>query len=170
MESRKQVPHKATIVKLRFEDILSAATEKLDANLGMAACRPAVPGLIFPQYPSDSRVIYRRNVIVAQCPRANPADRDDFRAENILREARKAPWSDLQSNARQSAIGNFIDDAVGFMAPRNYSFKGILPEECAPPANRVARLGELINLSGARGRGDNIVTGSASPLLTGGGP
>ena len=159
MESRKQVPHQATIVKLRFADILSAATEKLDAHMGMAAYRPSVPGLIFPQYPCDSSWLCRRNLIVAQCPRAKPEDRDDFRAENILRQARKAPWSYLQSNARQAAIGNCIDDAAGVMAPQNYSFQGILPEECAPPANRVARLG-----------GDNMVTGSASPLLTGGGP
>ena len=63
-------------------------------------------------------------------------------------------WDELQAGARQPTIGKLIDDAMVAIEKENPSLKGVLPKDYSRPALDKHRLGELIDIIGNIGLGD----------------
>jgi len=65
---------------------------------------------------------------------------------NVFWVPREARWSHLKANARQSNIGQLVDDAMASIERDNPALKGVLPKDYARPALDKQRLGQLIDL------------------------
>jgi len=139
-------------VKLGFEQTLWAAADKQRGHMDAAEYKHIVLGLIFLKYISDAfNELYN---ILANQPYADPEDRDEYKAENIFWVPKEARWSYLQANAKQPEIGKLLDEAMDAIEKENTSLKGVLPKEYAKPALDKRLLGELIDLIGTIGLGD----------------
>jgi type I restriction enzyme M protein len=119
-----------------------------------AEYKHVVLGLIFLKYISDSFEEYRAQLIAQQSEGADPEDPDEYRAVNIFWVPPEARWAHLQNNAKQPTIGKLIDDAMVAIENVNPSLKGVLPKDYARPGLDKQRLGELIDLIGTIGLGD----------------
>lgn len=138
---------------LGFEEKLWAAADKLRGHMDAAEYKHVVLGLIFLKYISDAFQEYYEKL--AADSYANPEDRDEYTAENIFWVPKSARWSHLQNNAKQPTIGKLIDDAMVEIEKENLSLKGVLPKDYARPTLDKQLLGELIDLIGTMGLGDN---------------
>jgi type I restriction enzyme M protein len=77
---------------------------------------------------------------------ADPEDPDEYRALNIFWVTPEARWSHLKAQAKQSTIGQLVDDAMAGIERDNPSLKGVFPKDYARPALDKQRLGQLIDL------------------------
>ena len=73
-------------------------------------------------------------------------DPDEYRAQNIFWVPPEARWAHLKAQARQSTIGQLVDDAMAGIERDNPALKGVLPKDYARPALDKTRLGQLIDL------------------------
>lgn len=138
--------------KLGFEQTLWAAVDKQRGHMDAAEYKHIVLGLIFLKYIFDTfNELYN---ILANQPYADPEDRDEYKVENIFWVPKQARWSHLQTNAKQPEIGKLLDEAMDAIEKENPSLKGVLPKEYAKPALDKRLLGELIDLIGKIGLGD----------------
>ena len=152
---------------LGFEEKLWAAADKLRGHMDAAEYKHVVLGLVFLKYISDafeerhawllreaanSKSVYYVREVRARYEVAE--DRDEYAAESIFWVPPKARWSYLQNNAKQPAIGKLIDDAMIAIEKENPSLKGVLSKDYARPTLDKQRLGELIDLIGTVGLGD----------------
>lgn len=141
-----------TAATLGFEDKLWNAADRLRGHMDAAEYKHVVLGLIFLKYISDAfQELYDR---LAESEWAEPEDRDEYTAENVFWVPKEARWSFLQDNAKQSTIGQLVDDAMVAIEEANPSLKGVLPKDYARPTLNKQRLGELIDLVGTIGLGD----------------
>lgn len=138
---------------LGFEEKLWAAADKLRGHMDAGEYKHVVLGLIFLKYISDAFQEYYEKLAAESY--ANPEDRDEYTAENIFWVPKQARWSYLQNNAKQPTIGKLIDDAMVEIEKENPSLKGVLPKDYARPTLDKQLLGELIDLIGTMGLGDN---------------
>ncbi len=152
---------------LGFEATLYQAADKLRNNLDAAEYKHVVLGLIFLKYISDT-FEERYNLLLSES--ANPEselylkdetarvqfadDRDEFLAENIFYVPKEARWSYLQGSAKHPEIGTLIDNAMIAIEGENPSLKGVLPKNYARPMLDKRRLGELVDLIGTIGLGE----------------
>ena len=152
---------------LGFEAILYQAADKLRNNMDAAEYKHVVLGLIFLKYISDS-FEEKYNFLLQEF--ANPQsqlyikeefdryayveDRDEYLAENIFYVPQEARWSYLQANAKQAEIGKLIDDAMHAIERENPRLKGVLPKNYARPTLDKQTLGELVDLIGTIGLGE----------------
>ena len=152
---------------LGFEATLWQAADKLRNNLDAAEYKHVVLGLIFLKYISDT-FEERYNLLLTES--ANPQselyvpdetarvqladDRDEYLAENIFYVPKEARWSYLQANAKRPEIGTLIDKAMIAIEGENPSLKGVLPKNYARQMLDKRRLGELVDLIGTIGLGD----------------
>ena len=152
---------------LGFEAKLYQAADKLRNNLDAAEYKHVVLGLIFLKYISDAFEEKRDQLLTES---ANPhselyiadetlrlqitGDRDEYLADNIFFVPEKARWSYLQANAKQPEIGTLVDDAMIAIEGENPRLKGVLPKNYARPGLDKQRLGELIDLIGTIGLGE----------------
>jgi type I restriction enzyme M protein len=118
-----------------------------------AEYKHVVLGLIFLKYISDS--FQERHEALETEPYADPEDRDEYAADNIFWVPPEARWARLQDNAKQPDVGPLLDDAMAAIERENPSLKGVLPKEYAKPTLDKQRLGELIDLVGTIGLGDD---------------
>ena len=81
-------------------------------------------------------------------------DRDEYLAENIFYVPEKARWAYLQARAKQPEIGTLVDNAMIAIEGENPRLKGVLPKNYARPGLDKQRLGELIDLIGTIGLGE----------------
>ena len=139
---------------LGFEAPLWAAADKLRSNMDAAEFKHVVLGLIFLKYVSDAFEEKHAKLLLETKHHANPEDPDEYRAENIFWVPKEARWPYLQANAKQPGIGKIVDDAMDAIERENPSLKGVLPKQYARPALDKQRLGELIDLIGTIGLGD----------------
>ena len=137
---------------LGFEQKLWAAADKLRSNMDAAEYKHVVLGLIFLKYISDSFENHRKKL--QNDPQADPEDKDEYSSEMVFYVPKKARWKHLQDSAKQTEIGRIIDDAMDRIEKENPSLKGVLPKEYARPTLDKRRLGELIDLIGSIGLGD----------------
>ena len=152
---------------LGFEATLFQAANKLHNNLDAAEYKHVVLGLIFLKYISDtfedkqgwllkesadprSEYYIKEETIRYQIAE----DRDEYIAENIFYVPEKARWTYLQANAKQPEIGTLVDNAMIAIEGENPRLKGILPKNYARPGLDKQRLGELIDLIGTIGLGE----------------
>ena len=152
---------------LGFEATLWQAAEKLRNNLDAAEYKHVVLGLIFLKYISD-RFEERHAFLLKQS--SNPQseyyleeesfryefveDRDEYIAENIFYVPTEARWSYLQARAKTPEIGTLIDKAMSAIEGENPRLKGVLPKNFARPMLDKRRLGELVDLIGTVGLGE----------------
>ena len=64
---------------------------------------------------------------------------------NILWVPEPARWSLLQAQARQSTIGQTVDEAMTAIEEANPALRDVLPKDYARPALDKQRLGQLID-------------------------
>ena len=152
---------------LGFEEKLWQAADKLRNNMDAAEYKHVVLGLIFLKYISDAFEEHYRFLLsegsnpkseyYVQAPKDRQAlleDRDEYASENVFWVPKVARWSYLRENAKQPVIGKLLDDSMVAIERDNPSLKGVLPKDYARPSLDKQRLGELIDLVGTIGLGD----------------
>ena len=167
MAKGKKGKGKSNAAPLGFEATLWAAADKLRSNMDAAEYKHVVLGLIFLKYISDAfeerRALLERETADPKSewfvkePDARYGiieDRDEYTAANVFWVPPDARWEYLQRNAKQPTIGTLVDDAMVSIERDNPSLKGVLPKDYARPALDKRRLGELIDLVGTIGLGD----------------
>jgi type I restriction enzyme M protein len=133
-----------TGANLGFEDKLWMAADKLRGTMDSAEYKHVVLGLIFLKYISDS-FLEKYEALQAE-EFADPEDRDEYLADNVFWVPTEARWSFLQGKAKDTKIGQLIDEAMTAIERDNKTLKGVLPKDYARPALDKSRLGELIDL------------------------
>lgn len=112
-----------------------------------AEYKHVVLGLIFLKYISDA-FEERHKTLLAVWGQEAAEDPDEYTAENIFWVPRKARWSQLKSNARQTSIGQIVDEAMIEVERVNPSLRDVLPKDYARPSLDKQRLGQLIDMIG----------------------
>src|SRR6202521_387391 len=151
----------------KLETTLWAAADKLRGNMDAAEYKHVALGLIFLKYISDAFEEFRAKLnqdienpeseLYVSKPEdrlATLEDRDEYVAANIFWVPKEARWQHLLANAKQPTIGKTLDDAMIAIERDNTSLKGVLPKDYARPALDKQRLGEVIDLIGNIGLGD----------------
>lgn len=137
---------------LGFEAKLWAAADKLRGHMDAAEYKNVVLGLIFLKYVSDT--FKEHHDLLKKEPYADPEDRDEYEAKNIFWVPRKARWSEIQAQAKFPEIGTLIDNAMDAIEKENSSLRGVLPKDFGRASLDKRRLGELVDLVGTIGLGD----------------
>ncbi len=131
---------------LGFEAKLWLAADKLRGNMDAAEYKHVVLGLIFLKYISDAFEEQHAKLEAERAQGADPEDPDEYRADNIFWVPPEARWAHLKAQAKQSTIGQLVDDAMASIERDNPALKGVLPRDYARPALDKQRLGQLIDL------------------------
>jgi type I restriction enzyme M protein len=139
---------------LGFERELWLAADALRSNMDAAEYKHVVLGLIFLKYISDAFEEYHAGLETERAEGADPEDPDEYRAVNIFWVPPEARWSHLLANAKQPTIGKVVDDAMLAIERDNPTLKGVLPKDYVHPRLDKQRLGQLIDLVGNIGLGD----------------
>ena len=152
---------------LGFEEKLWSMADQMRGHMDPAEYKHVVLGLIFLKYISDAFTEHHEQL---QLWTADPEheyyvreervryqvweDRDEYLADNVFWVPQEARWQRLQDNAKQPNIGELIDGAMVAIEDNNPSLKGVLAKDYARPTLNKQRLGELIDLIGTIGLGD----------------
>ena len=129
-----------------YEAGLWQAADILRGSMDAAEYKHVVLGLIFLKYISDAFEEMHTRLERERSDGADPEDPDEYRAENVFWVPPEARWAQLKAQARQPAIGQFVDAAMAGIERDNPALKGVLPKEYARPALDKQRLGQLIDL------------------------
>jgi type I restriction enzyme M protein len=139
---------------LGFESDLWRAADALRSNMDAAEYKHVVLGLIFLKYISDAFEEQHAKLELERSSGADPEDPDEYRAVNTFWVPPEARWSNLRNRAKDPMIGKIVDDAMLAIERDNPSLKGVLPKDYAHPRLDKHRLGQLIDLIGNIGLGD----------------
>lgn len=131
-------------VNLEFENKLWEMADKLRGNIQPSDYKDVVLGLIFLKYISDS-FEEKYNELVADGD-GFEEDRDAYVEDNVFFVPPSARWDFIKKSAKQSTIGQIIDEAMIAIERENKSLKGVLPKNYARPELDKTKLGELIDL------------------------
>ncbi|MBC2457796.1 N-6 DNA methylase [Clostridium beijerinckii] len=131
-------------VSLDFENDLWAMADKLRGNIQPSEYKDVILGLIFLKYISDS-FEEKYNELVEEGD-GFEEDIDAYTEDNVFFVPQSARWSYIKENAKQSTIGQIIDDAMIAIERENKSLKGVLSKNYARPELDKTKLGELIDL------------------------
>jgi type I restriction enzyme M protein len=129
-----------------YEAQLWQMADALRGSMDAAEYKHVVLGLIFLKYISDAFEEQHAKLVADKASGADAEDPDEYRAQNIFWVPPEARWSNLKAHARQSTIGQLVDDAMAGIERDNPALKGVLPKEYARPALDKTRLGQLIDL------------------------
>ena len=129
-----------------YEAELWRMADALRGGMDAAEYKHVVLGLIFLKYISDAFEEKRAALEAERDRGADPEDPDEYRAENIFWVPPEARWAHLKAQAKQSAVGRLVDDAMAGIERDNSALKGVLPMDYARPALDKTRLGRLIDL------------------------
>ena len=129
-----------------YESELWRMADTLRGSMDAAEYKHVVLGLIFLKYISDAFEEIHARLVGEQAEGADPEDPDEYRAENIFWVPPEARWTQLKTLARQSTIGQLVDDAMAGIERDNPALKDVLPKDYARPALDKQRLGQLIDL------------------------
>jgi type I restriction enzyme M protein len=135
-----------TGANIGFEQQLWATADALRGSMDAAEYKHVVLGLIFLKYISDAFEEQHQRLVAEQANGADPEHPDEYRAQNIFWVPPEARWPHLKAQARQSTIGQLVDDAMAGIERDNPQLKGVLPKDYARPALDKTRLGQLIDL------------------------
>lgn len=131
-------------VNLEFENKLWEMADKLRGNIQPSDYKSVILGLIFLKYISDS-FEEKYNELLAEGD-GFEEDRDAYLEDNIFFVPPSARWEFIKKSAKQSTIGQIIDEAMIAIERENKSLKGVLPKNYARPELDKTKLGELIDL------------------------
>ena len=127
--------------------------DKLRSNMDASDYKHVVLGLIFLKYISDAfGEVY---VELGRDSTSDPEDVDEYVARRAFWVPKEARWDYLAKKAKKPEIGKLIDEAMDVIERDNRSLKGVLLKNYARPGLNKHRLGELIDLIGTIGLGDN---------------
>lgn len=129
-----------------YEGELWRMADALRGSMDAAEYKHVVLGLLFLKYISDAFEEHHARLEAERQQGADPEDPDEYRAQNIFWVPPEARWVHLRAQARQSTIGQVVDDAMAAIERDNAALKGVLPKEYARPALDKQRLGQLIDL------------------------
>ncbi len=142
---------------LGFENKLWEMADKLRGHMDASEYKHVVLGLIFLKYISDAfQAKYKQLEAAKETEYTDPEDRDEYAAANIFWVPKVARWAKLQASAKQPIIGKLVDDAMVAIEKENPKLKGVLPKDYARPTLDKHRLGELIDIIGKIGLGDDV--------------
>jgi len=140
---------------LGFESKLWEMADKMRGHMDSGEYKHVVLGLLFLKYISDAfQAKYDDLAARQEADFTDPEDRDEYAANNIFWIPQDARWKVLQDGAKQPTIGKLIDDAMVVIERENPTLKGVLPKDYSRPALDKHRLGELIDIIGNIGLGD----------------
>jgi len=128
-----------------YEAKLWAMANTLRGSMDAAEYKHVALGLIFLKYISDA-FEERHSAILKKWGAEAAEDHDEYRAENIFWVPPEARWANLKAQARQSVIGQLVDDAMAGIERDNRALKDVLPKDYARPVLDKQRLGQLIDL------------------------
>lgn len=134
----------ASTVNLGFENKLWEMADKLRGNIESSEYKHVILGLVFLKYISDS-FEERYNDLVKNYP-GMEEERVSYEAENVFFVPKEARWNHIKSQAKQSTVGQVIDNAMVLIERENQTLKGVLPKTYARPELDKTKLGELIDL------------------------
>ncbi len=129
-----------------YEAELWRMADALRGSMDAAEYKHVALGLLFLKYISDAFEEKHAALEAERAQGADPEDPDEYRAENIFWVPPEARWHHLKAQARQSTIGQLVDDAMAGIERDNSALKGVLPKDYARPALDKTRLGQLIDL------------------------
>lgn len=142
-----------------LEQTLWEAADKLRGNQEPSEYKHVVLGLVFLKYISD-RFEERRKTLEGELladgikPERIESfleDRDEYKSQNVFWVPDLARWAYIQSMAKQSKIGEQIDQAMDVIEKENPSLRGVLPRNYGRDGLDKRRLGELVDLIGSIG-------------------
>ncbi len=130
-----------------YEADLWRMADALRGSMDAAEYKHVVLGLIFLKYISDA---FEEKHAILESEReqqgADPEDPDEYRADNIFWVPPEARWAQLKAQARQSTIGQLVDEAMAGIERDNPALKGVLPKDYARPTLDKQRLGQIVDL------------------------
>ena len=129
-----------------YEAELWRMADALRGSMDAAEYKHVVLGLIFLKYISDAFQELHAWLESKTAEGYSPEDMDEYRGENIFWVPPEARWPHLKAQARQSTIGQLVDDAMTAIERDNSALKDVLPKDYARPALDKTRLGQLIDL------------------------
>ncbi len=135
-----------TAANVGYEAELWRMADALRGSMDAAEYKHVVLGLIFLKYISDAFEEMHARLTAEKAQGADPEDPDEYRAQNIFWVPPEARWPHLKAQARQSTIGQLVDDAMAGIERDNPALKSVLPRDYARPALDKTRLGQLIDL------------------------
>jgi len=142
---------------LGFENQLWAAADKLRGHMDASEYKHVVLGLIFLKYISDAfQVKYSQLEATKNTDYTDPEDRDEYAAANIFWVPPGARWHKLEAEAKLPTIGKLLDDAMLAIEKENPVLKNVLAKDYARSSLDKRRLGELIDIIGKIGLGDEV--------------
>src|SRR5438128_3374642 len=136
----------ATGANVGYEARLWQMADALRGSMDAAEYKHVVLGLLFLKYISDAFEEQHGRLETEKAQGADPEDPDEYRAQGIFWVPPEARWSHLKAQAKQSTIGQLVDEAMTGIERDNPSLKGVLPKDYARPALDKQRLGQLIDL------------------------
>ncbi len=135
-----------TAANVGYEAKLWLMADALRGSMDAAEYKHVVLGLIFLKYISDAFEEKHAVLEAERAQGADPEDPDEYRAENIFWVPPEARWPHLKAQAKQSTIGQLVDDAMAGIERDNPALKSVLPKDYARQALDKTRLGQLIDL------------------------
>lgn len=155
-----------------LEQTLWEAADKLRGNQEPSEYKHVVLGLVFLKYVSDRfeerRAALKEELAADGIDEAQFADfledRDEYTGHNVFWAPEGARWAELQAKAKQSNIGQLIDDAMQLIEHENPTLRGVLPRNYGREGLDKKRLGELVDLIGTIGFGTDDDHGSDDVL------
>jgi type I restriction enzyme M protein len=129
-----------------YEAQLWQMADALRGSMDAAEYKHVVLGLIFLKYISDAFEEKHAALVAEKAQGADAEDPDEYRAHGIFWVPPEARWPHLKAQARQSTIGQLVDDAMAGIERDNPALKGVLPKDYARPALDKLRLGQLIDM------------------------
>ncbi len=129
-----------------YEAQLWAMADALRGSMDAAEYKHVVLGLIFLKYISDAFEEQHAKLVAERASGADPEDPDEYRALSIFWVPPEARWAHLAAQARQSTIGQLVDNAMAGIERDNPALGGVLPKDYARPALDKTRLGQLLDM------------------------
>ena len=121
--------------------------DALRGSMDAAEYKHVVLGLLFLKYISDAFEEQYAKLVAEKASGADAEDPDEYRALSIFWVPPEARWAHLKAQARQSTIGQRVDDAMTGIERDNTALKGVLPKDYARQALDKERLGQVIDSS-----------------------
>ena len=135
-----------TSANVGYESELWQMADTLRGSMDAAEYKHVVLGLIFLKYISDAFEEQHARLVADRSSGADPEDPDEYRAQSIFWVPPEARWAHLKAQARQSTIGQLVDDAMEGIERDNVALKSVLPRDYARPSLDKQRLGQLIDM------------------------
>ncbi len=128
-----------------YEAELWRMADALRGSMDAAEYKHVVLGLIFLKYISDAFEEHHAEVL-AEWGEEAAEDRDEYIADNIFWVPPESRWAYIKAQARQPAIGQFVDAAMAGIERDNEALRNVLPRDYGQPTLDKRRLGQLIDM------------------------